>query len=95
MNNHGSVALTADSAVGTSGNPIRVFSATWTSGATAGILQLRNGTADTADSYTFLEGTAYLSKVQTWEGGLRFPKGCFYDHDSNIGRAVIEYVEEK
>lgn len=94
--NHGSVRLTEDGAVGTSGKPIRVFSATQLSGGTAGILVLRNGTSDSATIY--VQKTApVVSNTDTvnFEGGLLFPNGCFFDKDTNTIAVVVEYREEK
>lgn len=94
--NHGSIKLTADGSVGTAGKPIRVFSATQLSGGTAGILVLRNGSTDTADIY--VQKTApVVSNTDTvsFEGGLLFPAGCFFDKDTNTTHVVVEYREER
>lgn len=92
---HGSTRLTADGVVGPSGKPIRVFSATQLSGATAGILVLRNGTTDAATVY--VQKTAPVvsnTDTVTFEGGLLFPAGCFFDKDTNTTAVVVEFREE-
>lgn len=85
----GNEIKTADGVVGQSGKPYRLYSVTWLSGGTAGVLVLRNGAADTADAFVTLSGTISRSVTQNFEGGLLFPAGCFYDHDSNTTRAMI------
>lgn len=91
---HGSVTLTADGAFGPSGKPVRVWSVTWLSGGTAGVLVLRNGAADTATAWITIAGTISRSVTQNFEGGLLFPSGCFYDHDSNTTIAIAEITTE-
>jgi hypothetical protein len=91
----GSVRLTGDGAVGASGKPIRVYSATQLSGATAGILVLRNGTSDSGTVY--VQKTApVVSNTDTvnFEGGLLFPGGCFFDKDTNTTAVVVEFTVE-
>lgn len=92
----GSTRLTADGAVGPSGLPIRVFNATQLSGATAGILVLRNGTSDSGTVY--VQKTApTVSNTDTvnFEGGLLFPGGCYFDKDANTDAVVVEFAVEK
>ena len=91
---HGSVRVTADSVVGRSGSPLRVFSVTWLSGAAGGELVLRNGTDATGTIYVQQDGTAGKTVVQSWDEGLLFPNGCFFDKDANVTAAVIECRNE-
>jgi len=94
--NHGSVRLTEDGAVGPSGKPIRVFSATQLSGGTAGILVLRNGTTDSGTVYVQkTAGTVSNTDTVNFEGGLLFPSGCFFDKDANTTAVVVEFRVEK
>ena len=79
-----------DSAVGTSGKPIRVYNVTWLSDGTARDLVLRNGTADTDTAYTTEPGTISKTKTINFEQGLRFPSGCFLDI-GDVVSAVIEW----
>lgn len=91
----GSQRLTADGAVGPSGKPIRVFSATQLSGGTAGILVLRDGTS--ASGTVYVQKTApVVSNTDTvnFEGGLLFPNGCFFDKDINTDAVVVEFRVE-
>jgi hypothetical protein len=89
----GSVRLTADGVVGPSGKPIRVFNVVMLSAAGgAGELVLRSGTADTGTAYVTEAGTA-ASKTKTYsfEGGLVFPSGCFFDKDANTDAIVANF----
>lgn len=90
----GAEIKTADAVVGRSGKPLRVYSVTWLSGGSAGTLVLRNGTVDTDNAHVTIAGTISQTKTQDWYGGLLFPAGCFYDHDSNTTRAIIMCEEE-
>ena len=96
VDNHGSEVFTADSAVGISGEPTRVFSATWRcDGATDVNLVLRNGTSASGTVYVQQAGTNGVSVTQNWEGGLLFPDGCFFDKDADVAASVIEFRVER
>ena len=84
LNSIGSQYLAADGAVGPSGKNIRLYSATHLSDATARTLVLRNGTSDSATVWITGPGTISETRTLTWDGGLLFPGGCFFD----IGSAV-------
>ena len=88
----GSVRLAADSVIGVSGKPVRIFSATWLSGAGgAGELVVRAGTADTDSAVITVDGSAAsVTTTQNFENGLLFPSGAFFDIDTNIDAVVFE-----
>lgn len=91
----GSVRLTGDGSVGPAGKPIRVFSCTQLSGATAGIAVLRNGTS--ASGSVYVQKTApVVSNTDTinFENGLLFPGGCWFDKDTNTTAVVVEFRVE-
>ncbi len=90
----GSIRLTADGSVGTSGKPIRVFSIHLVSGGTASTTVFNNGTASGDTPYFQMDGTANLGLTAGFNGGLRFPDGCFMNTDNNISYATIIYTEE-
>lgn len=93
--NSGSVQKTADSVIGTSGKPIRVFAVNMLSGGTAGQLVLRNGTAAGDDILVREVGTANTGKTVSYgPHGILFPAGCFYDDDSNFTWVTFQYSEE-
>ena len=87
----GSVFVNADAAIGRSGVPVRIYNATWLSGATAGDLVLRNGTGDSDQIYVNAVGTVNQTATLNWQSGLFFPDGCFFDKDTNLTSAVIAY----
>lgn len=91
----GAVSVTADSVIGASGKPVRVWAVNMLSGGTAGQLVLRNGAAAGADIWVREVGTANTGKtVDYGETGVFFPAGCFYDDDSNFTHVVIQYSQE-
>ena len=91
---HGTVTLAADGALGPSGKPVRVWSVTWLSGGSAGVLVLRNGTTASDTAWITIAGTISRSVTQNFEGGPLFPAGCFYDHDSNTTIVIAEITTE-
>jgi hypothetical protein len=90
----GTKTLTGDGVVGISGQPFRLYSVTWLSSGTAGVLVLRNGIADSATALITIAGTISRSVTQNFEGGLLFPAGLFYDHDSNTTIATFSGENE-
>lgn len=90
----GSVAATADSVIGASGKPVRIYNATWLSTGSAGTLVLRNGSDATGTVWVQQEGTASQTKTVNWEGGLLFTSGCFFDKDASVTLAVFEAFTE-
>lgn len=91
MASTGTIRLTADSVIGVSGKPVRIYFANWISGLTAGDLVLRNGTGAGDDIYIQQTGTISNGHTQEIHNGLLFPSGCFYDHDTNTTQAVLSY----
>ena len=91
----GSIRVTADQALGGSGDAVRVYSATWLSDGTGRALVLRNGTTASGDIYVNQAGIASVSVTQNWESGLRFPDGCFIDFTASMVSVVLEYALEK
>jgi len=89
----GSTRLTADGAVGISGQPIWVYNVTWRSGGSAGEVLLRNGSDATGDAYVEQDGTANKTVTLNFENGLYFPGGCFFDKDTNVDAVVVGYSQ--
>jgi hypothetical protein len=89
------VYKTADSAIGTSGARIRVFSASWLSDGTARALVLRNGTADTDQIYVNAAGTISTTVTLNFgREGMVFGSGCFLDFTASMVNALITYRVE-
>ena len=83
-----------DVAVGTSGKPTRVFSLSVTSGGSAGITLLRNGTSASGTALYHMDGTISKCVTQNFEGGMLFPAGCFADVDANCASVTVCYASE-
>jgi hypothetical protein len=89
----GSVILTADGAVGISGKPVRVYSATWLSDATARDLVLRHGTSGSATIWITAGGTISKTVTLNFEGGLLFPNGCYFSKGDIVSAVFSISVE--
>lgn len=89
----GSVQLTADGVVGTSGSPVRVFNMHIVSGGGgAAIVSLYNNTAATGTAYMKETGTVSTGKTFDYgNGGQLFASGCFVDVDTNTASVLISY----
>lgn len=86
--------VTADSVVGKSGKPTRVWSVGLISTGTASTLILRNGTSTAGTAWEQIDGVASQSVTKNWAGGILFPNGCFADADGNISYATINFTTE-
>lgn len=86
--------VTADTAIGVSGQPVRIYSVNLTSGGSNSSLLLRNGTSASAQENAEVNGTASLCVTANFAGGLLFPLGCFADVDANISYATVVFSTE-
>lgn len=81
--------------VGESGAPIRVVSVQITSGGTASVVTLKNGTSSGGTVYW--QGTGTISQTATPAnfpaGGLYFPGGCFISWDGNGSGANVQFEQ--
>lgn len=91
----GTQLLAADGALGTSGTAVRVYAISILSGATAGILSLRNGTGTGDTIYATLTCAAVSTSTVFTFGttGMFFPNGCFVDIISNVTSAAVSFVQ--
>lgn len=90
----GSKYLTADGVVGTSAKPVRIYTLTAVSGATAGKIVLRNGSGAAGTIYVnALCATVSQSHTINFEHGMVFPDGCFFDKDANVDSIVVSYEQ--
>ena len=89
----GSQYLTADGAVGVSGKPVRIHSATWLSDGTARDLVLRHGTTASDTIWVNAAGAISVTVTLNFEGGLRFPNGCFFDIGSATSAVFVVETE--
>lgn len=90
----GTVRVTADAAVLTSGSAVRVFSVNLVSGGSASTLTLKNGTSTSGTAFEQIDGIASQSVTKNYAGGLLFPAGCFADADANISFATLVCSKE-
>lgn len=91
--------ITADGAIGPAGTaamprPIRLFSVSLISGASASTLTLRNGVDTSGTAYEQVDGVASQSTTKNYAGGLRFPLGLFADVDANVSYVTFSFTEE-
>lgn len=88
----------ADGQVGSSGTPaVRVFMlhVISSSGATAPVVSLRNGTSASATAYVTQTGVAVVGGGTTFNygvDGLLFSSGCFVDVDANTTNALVTFT---
>lgn len=90
----GTVRLTEDSLVGTSGKPIRIFSIHLVSGGTLSTTTFKNGTSTSGTAWVQVDGLASSGVTLNFAGGVRFPAGCYMDTDANISYCTVTYTEE-
>lgn len=92
----GTQNITADGVLGTSGQPVRIYSVSLLSAASAGVVSLRAGTTVGGTIIVTLTGSAVsTTTVFNFEQiGLWFPTGCFVDIDANTTSVAISYVQE-
>lgn len=88
--------VTADGVLGTSGSPVRVFGMSIESGATGGVVVLRNGTAVTDNPVISAQGSANAtSQVPDVPAeGIYFSAGLYVDIDANTTAANVEWRQE-
>ena len=92
---HGSqiVPTSTSVAIGIAGQAKMVYSVTLISGATAGVLSLKNGS--TSGGTLYLSGTGTINQGVTfnYSEGFFFPGGCFAATDSNTTSILVSYEE--
>lgn len=97
IQNASSQLFVADGQVGSSGTPvIRVFALhiISSSGTTAPVVSLRNGTSAGATAFVTHTGTATVGAGNTFTFGTQgmiFPSGCFCDVDANTTSALVTF----
>ena len=89
------VSNQTDIAVGVSGKATRVFFVEQTSGGTAAVVILHNGTSTSGSAYSTINGTINLQATRYYgEEGMFFPAGCFLNVDANTTSATVTYRQE-
>lgn len=90
----GSVLISADGAVGTSGAATKVFAIHIISDGTAGVVILRNGTGTGDTAFVQETGTINTGKTIVYGNkGYLFPAGCYCDVDSHALTTLVSYAQ--
>lgn len=89
----GTTRITADSVIGQSGKPTRVYWVSLVSGVSASTLTLRNGTGGSDTAYDQIDGTASQSVTKNYAGGILFPAGCYADVDANVSYVTVGHMQ--
>ena len=77
--NSGTVTLTADSAIGASGKPVRIYSIYWVKGTGAETMIVRSGTSDSSAIIIEQVSTADDGNIlDVGTEGILFLKGAFW-----------------
>ena len=86
---------TTDGVIGISGQPVRVYGANITSGASAGSVIFYDGTDGTGIARLEEVGepniTVGVKNIPS--GGLYFPAGCYVDLDAQASDVQVEYEQ--
>lgn len=94
VQNSGTVLITADGVVGTSGIATRVFFIHIISGGTAAVVSLRNGTTVTSTIYVTETGVISTGSTKSYgANGILFPAGCFCDVDTNTTSVLVSFEQ--
>lgn len=97
IQNASSQLFTADGQVGSSGTPaVRIFAMhiISSSGVTAPVVSLRNGTSSSATAFITQTGVAVVGGGSTFTfgtQGITFPAGCFCDVDANTTSTLVTF----
>ena len=90
---HGQQRFTADGELGKTGESKMVLAIHIDSGATAGVVTLRNGTAVTDTIHVRESGNANSGRTISFAPGFHFPAGCYVDVDANVTSVIVCYDE--
>lgn len=92
IQNAGSQLVTADAAVGASGQAVRVFMIHIISAGTGAVVSLKSGTSTAGTARVTETGTASTGVTFVYgTQGLLFPSGCFVDVDANTTSVLVTY----
>lgn len=90
--NGGSVNFTVSSVVGVSGKPVTVYSYSFLSGATAGVVIMKDTNTSGPERHR-LTGTINTGITQTFgQNGKYFPSGCFLTVDVNTTYVDVDFA---
>jgi hypothetical protein len=92
----GTKRLTASGEVGSAaGKPVRIYSFSVLSGASAGVSTLKDGGASGTTLFTYTCAVVSTDNTFTFgEKGRFFPNGCYWTKDANSTDAKFDYEQE-
>lgn len=90
------VTISADNTILASNKPIRIYGVAVKSGASDGVLSIRNGRTVSSPIVLTVTGTANLKVLSPRfpKKGLFFPGGVFMDLDANVTEITVFAEEE-
>lgn len=81
---HGYQVISQDGVLAASGSDVVVYGINIISDSTAGVVNLRSGTAVSGTIVLTVTGTASKGVYIDFGSGIVFPGGCFVDIDSHV-----------
>lgn len=91
----GTKQLTASGEVGAVGKPIRIFSFSVLSGATAGSSTLKSGGSSGTTLFTYTCAVVSTDNIFNFgTKGMLFPSGCYWTKDTNSTDIKVNYEQE-
>ncbi len=93
--NSGTQTFTADSVIGRSGEPVRIYSIYWVKGAGTEAMVVRHGEGATDTIIISHLSTASTGNfLDLGSEGMLFPSGAFYDEGTAITTATFTFRVE-
>lgn len=93
--NSGTKQLTASGEVGAASKPLRVFSFSVLSGASAGTATLKTNGASGTTLFTYTCAVVSTDNIFDFgAAGMFFPQGCYWTKDSNSTDIKVNYTQE-
>lgn len=90
----GSAKLTASAAVGVASKPTTIYSYTFLSGATAGVVILKDTTTGGAERHRATGTISQGVVVYFGKNGKYFPSGAWVDIDGNTTYVDFDYAQQ-
>lgn len=93
--NSGTITFTADSVIGISGKPVRIYSIYWVKGTGAETMVVRSGTGATDAIIIEQVSIADDGNLLVFGAeGILFPNGAFWDEGTAIDSATFTFRSE-
>lgn len=93
--NSGTLTVTADSVIGISGSPVRIYSIYWVKGTGAETMVVRSGSTSSGSIVIEQVSTADDGNLLVFGAeGMLFPLGAFFDISTAIDSATFTFRAE-